>query len=140
MERCPPALPPGAAPQHGVLLRRTLAGLTLDDEPFATLGAPLGLRAEAVIELLQHWVGCGLVQHIGPVFAADAAALITGDWGQALLQACSSGLPLVQRPYEALGAMLGVPAAQVQAQLAAWLARGRVLRVAAVLAPTGLAA
>ncbi len=138
MERCPPALPPGAAPQPSALLQRALAGLTLDDEPFATLGASLGLRAEAVIELLQHWVGRGLVQHIGPVFAADATASITDDWGQALLHASSSGLPLVQRPYEALGAMLGVPAPQVQAQLAAWLAQGRVLRIAAVLATAGL--
>ena len=133
MERCPPALPPGATPQHSALLQRALAGLTLDDEPFATLGAPLGLRAEAVLELLQCWVGGGLVQYIGPVFAANAAALITDDWGQALMQASSSGLPLLHRPYEALGAMLGVPAPQVQAQLAAWLAQGRVLRIAAVM-------
>ena len=49
----------------------------------------------------------------------------------------ASGLPLVRQPYEALGAMLGAPAAQVQAQLAEWLAQGQLLRIAAVPAVPG---
>jgi len=137
MQRCPPALPPGApaAPQHSLLLQRALAGLTLDDEPFARLGMPLGLRGEAVIDLLQQHVARGLLLRIGLVFADLTSAPVTDDFGLALIDASASGLPLLHQPYEALGAMLGVPARQVQARLADWLAEGRLLRIAAVLAP-----
>jgi len=134
MERCPPAQPPGA-PQHSVLLQRALAGLTLDDEPFAQLGAPLDLRAEAVIDLLQQQVARGQWLRIGLVFADLASAPLTDEFGLALIAASASGLPLLHKPYEALGAMLGVPARQVQARLADWLAEGRLLRIAAVLPP-----
>lgn len=135
MERCPPDLLPGAAPQHNALLQRALAGLTLDDEPFAQLGAPLALRGEAVIDLLQHHVTRGLLLRIGLVFADVPDAPANDEFGLALIDASASGLPLLHKPYEALGAMLGVPARQVQARLAEWLAQGRLLRIAAVLAP-----
>ena len=48
----------------------------------------------------------------------------------ALIAATQGGLPLVSRPYEALGAMLGVPASQVQARLGDWQRSGRLLRMA----------
>jgi hypothetical protein len=51
---------------------------------------------------------------------------------EALLAACASGLPLLRQPWEALGAMLGVPASLVQARLGDWLQSGRLLRIAAV--------
>lgn len=134
MERCPAALPPGPLP-HSALLQRALAGLTLDDEPFAELGAPLALGAEAVIDLLQQLVARGQLLRIGLVFAKPAGAPVRDEFGLALIDASASGLPLLHKPYEALGAMLGVPARKVQVRLAEWLADGRLLRIAAVPAP-----
>jgi hypothetical protein len=125
-----PALPPP-------LLQRALHGLTLDDAPFDCLGAPLGLGGDAVIDALRQWLNRGVIVRIGPVFAGRGAPPITGAWGRALQAASASGLPLVRQPYEALGAMLGAPATQVQAQLAEWLARGQLLRIAAVPALSG---
>ncbi|WP_255429370.1 siroheme decarboxylase subunit beta [Ramlibacter albus] len=49
-----------------------------------------------------------------------------------LIAATQSGLPLVPQPYEALGAMLGVDAREVQARLAALLERGVIRRIGAV--------
>lgn len=127
--RLPAMLPWPPATQAG-LLQRAVHGLTLDDEPFATLGAPLGLGGDGVIEALRLWLGRGRLLRVGPVFAGPARP-ITDAWGLALMDASSSGLPLVRRPYEALGAMLGVPAGQVQQRLADWLRQGQLLRIAA---------
>jgi len=49
-----------------------------------------------------------------------------------LIAATQSGLPLVPRPYEALGAMLGLSAQEVQSRLADMLARGLIRRIGAV--------
>lgn len=49
-----------------------------------------------------------------------------------LIAATQSGLPLVPEPYEALGAMVGVSAQEVQARLAAMLAAGLIRRIGAV--------
>ena len=49
-----------------------------------------------------------------------------------LIAATQSGLPLVPEPYEALGAMLGASAQEVQARLAAMLAAGLIRRIGAV--------
>jgi siroheme decarboxylase len=49
-----------------------------------------------------------------------------------LIAATQSGLPLVPRPYEALGAMLGVSAQEVQTRLAEMLERGLIRRIGAV--------
>lgn len=49
-----------------------------------------------------------------------------------LIKATQGGLPLVARPYEAVGAMLGVPGETVRARLGAMLAEGLVRRVGAV--------
>ena len=115
------------------LLQRAEQGLTLDDEPFASLGAPLGLGGDSVIEALRQWLGQGVLLRIGPVFAGPDMP-ITDAWGLDLVEASTSGLPLVRRPYEALGAMLGVPAIRVQRCLAGWLQQGQLLRIAAVRA------
>ncbi len=130
-----PARPPSTLPRlpatQAGLLQRAVQGLSLDDEPFARLGAPLGLGGEAVIEALRQWLGCGLLLRVGPVFAGPALP-ITDAWGLALVEASASGLPLVRQPYEALGAMLGVPARLVQQRLGDWLLQGQMLRIAAV--------
>jgi DNA-binding Lrp family transcriptional regulator len=49
-----------------------------------------------------------------------------------LIVATQAGLPLVARPYAALAAQLGIPAAEVQARLAAMLGRGTIRRIGAV--------
>ena len=49
-----------------------------------------------------------------------------------LIAATQSGLPLVARPYEAVGAMLGVSGAAVRERLAAMLESGLVRRIGAV--------
>ena len=57
-------------------------------------------------------------------------ALDTFD--RALIAATQGGLPLVARPYEAVGAMLGVPGEQVRERLAHMLAQGLIRRIGAV--------
>ena len=54
------------------------------------------------------------------------------DFDRQLIAATQSGLPLVERPYEAIGAMLGVSSAQVRERLAQMLAEGLVRRIGAV--------
>ncbi|HSB24296.1 MAG TPA: Lrp/AsnC family transcriptional regulator [Burkholderiaceae bacterium] len=49
-----------------------------------------------------------------------------------LIAATQSGLPLVPRPYEALGAALGVSAESVRERLAGMLASGLIRRIGAV--------
>ena len=54
------------------------------------------------------------------------------DFERRLVAATQSGLPLVPRPYEALGAMLGTSGAAVRERLAQWLEQGLVRRIGAV--------
>ena len=54
------------------------------------------------------------------------------DFERRLVAATQSGLPLVPRPYEALGAMLGTSGAAVRERLARWLEQGLVRRIGAV--------
>ncbi len=49
-----------------------------------------------------------------------------------LILATQAGLPLVPRPYHALGERLGMPAAEVQRRLAAMLESGIIRRIGAV--------
>ncbi len=51
---------------------------------------------------------------------------------RALIVATQTGLPLVSRPYDALGERLGISAAEVRTRLAAMLASGRIRRIGAV--------
>lgn len=54
------------------------------------------------------------------------------EFDRRLVAATQSGLPLVPRPYEALGAMLGTSGAAVRQRLAQWLDQGLVRRIGAV--------
>ena len=54
------------------------------------------------------------------------------EFERRLVAATQSGLPLVPRPYEALGAMLGIGGAAVRERLAQWLEQGLVRRIGAV--------
>jgi len=54
------------------------------------------------------------------------------EFDRALIAATQGGLPLVQRPYEAVGAMLGVSGEDVRQRLAEMLDEGLVRRIGAV--------
>ena len=54
------------------------------------------------------------------------------DFDRELIAATQSGLPLVARPYEAVGAMLGVSGEQVRERLGQMLAEGLIRRIGAV--------
>jgi len=54
------------------------------------------------------------------------------EFDRCLIAAAQSGLPLVPRPYEALGAALGVSAEVVRERLAGMLASGLIRRIGAV--------
>jgi DNA-binding Lrp family transcriptional regulator len=54
------------------------------------------------------------------------------EFDRALIKATQGGLPLVSRPYEAVGAMLGVPGERVRERLAQMLEEGLIRRIGAV--------
>lgn len=54
------------------------------------------------------------------------------EFDRALIAATQAGLPLVSRPYEAVGAMLGVPGEAVRERLGQMLDGGLVRRIGAV--------
>ena len=54
------------------------------------------------------------------------------DFDRALIAATQGGLPLVARPYEAVGAMLGVSGEQVRQRLSSMLESGLIRRIGAV--------
>ena len=54
------------------------------------------------------------------------------DFDRALIRATQGGLPLVPRPYDAIGAQLGVPGTVVRERLAMMLEQGLVRRIGAV--------
>lgn len=58
--------------------------------------------------------------------------LVLDEFDRALINATQAGLPLVNRPYEAVGAMLGVPGERVRERLADLLAAGLIRRIGAV--------
>lgn len=54
------------------------------------------------------------------------------DFDRELVAATQTGLPLVARPYEAVGAMLGVSGGEVRERLAQMLSEGVIRRIGAV--------
>jgi DNA-binding Lrp family transcriptional regulator len=55
-----------------------------------------------------------------------------GDFDRRLIAATQGGLPLLPRPYEAVGAMLGVSGDAVRQRLAGMLGEGLIRRIGAV--------
>jgi hypothetical protein len=121
--------PHAVAPLDAALLERAGHGLDLCPEPYAALGATLGLGGDAVIERLRRLMAHGLIGGLGPCWAADVQDAEPAGLVQ-LRAATNCGLPLVARPYEALGAMLGWPAQRVCDEFHAALGTGRLLRLA----------
>ena len=73
----------------------------------------------------------GSVPRLGRATAGAAVALSPAE--RRLVEALSDGLPLVEAPYAALGATVGLAEAEVIAILRDWVARGVVRRFGAVL-------
>lgn len=111
------------------LMDRLRGSLPLSERPFADLGAELGMSEEVVIDRLHRLLAQGVLTHFGPVFQADQKPQTGFD--RAMMAATLSGLPLLPRPYEALGAMLGVSAVRVRERLAAMCRDGLILRIGA---------
>ena len=106
-------------------------GFPLCDRPFAEVGRALGVAEDELIERLRGLVACGALARFGPLYL-DAGASASQMLDRQLMDATQSGLPLVPEPYEALGAMLGVSSREVQARMAAMLARGQIRRIGAI--------
>ena len=116
-------------PRDRRLIAAAERGLPLVDHPFAALGEPLALAEDEVIERLRGWLAQGWLAYLGPQFAGPPAP--RGALEEQLVDATRSGVPLVPRPFEALGAMLGVDGQAVLGALMAMIASGRLLRIAA---------
>lgn len=125
------------------LLAQLMLPLPLCERPFAEVGEALGLTEDEVIDRLRRLRGRGAVRHFGPLFrdspdpaepAFAALQVPQADLRRDLLTATRSGLPLLPRPYEAVGAMVGATGAAVRAQLSELLAEGVIRRIGAVLA------
>lgn len=125
------------------LIDRLLGTLPLSERPFADIGRELGLSEDAVLDRLHQMLAQGVLGHFGPLFAAPpgtgqpafaALQVPAAEFERDLVTATASGLPLLARPYEAVGAMLGASGTQVREQLAEMLQQGRLLRIGVVLA------
>lgn len=126
------------------LIARLQGTLPLSERPFSDIGSELGLEEDAVIDRLHGLLSQGVLGHFGPLFVAApgtgqpafaALQVPAAEFERDLVTATASGLPLLARPYEAVGAMLGASGDQVRGQLAEMLQQGRVLRIGVVLAP-----
>jgi len=119
------------------------------DTVLAGIEADIGLPVLAFPKEREFFVELRLPVEGGPVLrlgaqeAAPALArsvardgvgttLSLNEFDRALIAATQGGLPLVERPYEAVGAMLGVLGAVVRETLARMLAKGVVRRIGAV--------
>jgi DNA-binding Lrp family transcriptional regulator len=124
------------------LVAQLQRSLPLSERPFAEVGAVLGLTEDAVIERLHRLLATGVLRHFGPLYsdtpdpaepAFAALQVPQADLWRDVITATRSGLPLLPRPYEAVGAMVGASGEQVRAQLAQMLAQGLICRIGVVL-------
>lgn len=97
------------------------------------IAAETGLRVHAFPKEREFRVGLGVPASLPGSGARglDDAPLDPVD--RQLVTATQSGLPLVPRPYEAVGALVGISAREVQERLAAMLERGLIRRIGAVV-------
>ena len=112
------------------LVEHVRAGFPVADDPFALVGASLGLPQDEVIERLGRLLSHGVLARLGPLYrSGNTDRLDPVD--RHLVAVTEGGLPLVPQPYEAVGALVGISSAEVQQRLRGMLARGLVLRIAA---------
>lgn len=140
-------MPPAGMPDRTDwrLIERLLGTLPLSERPFADIGSELGLAEDVVIDRLHHLLSQGVLKHFGPLFVAvpgtdqpafAALQVPAADFERDLVTATASGLPLLARPYEAVGAMLGASGTRVREQLATMLQQGRIQRIGVVVVTT----
>jgi DNA-binding Lrp family transcriptional regulator len=114
------------------LVEHLRAGLPVADHPFALVGEALGVPQDEVLDRLSRLLSHGKLARLGPLYRIAAAERLD-PVNRHLVAVTVSGLPLVPQPYEAVGALVGISSAEVQERLRAMLARGLILRIAAVL-------
>ena len=96
---------------------------------------PKSVSARAVNVAL---LGCGTVGSAVARLMIESRARLIGEYGidfrldRALVRATQGGLPLVPRPYDVVGAQLGVSGEVVRERLAAMMRDGLVRRIGAV--------
>lgn len=106
-------------------------GVAVDTIESRTGCRALRLRMERAYRIDLGFDLRGTVSARSRVAVPDARRV---DWADEPLAALvEDGLPLVERPYEAWGAALGVPGAQSQAVLARWLREGTLRRFGAIV-------
>jgi len=136
------------SPEDVRILTRLHSGSPLVDRPFAEVGAELGMDEEHLIERLRQLLAQGVLTRFGPLFQIERAGgrfvlaalampeeerpMALDEFDRELIATTQGGLPLVARPYEAVGAMLGVPGELVRERLAAMLDTGLIRRIGAV--------
>ena len=115
------------------------------DAVLAAIQAETGLEVLAFPKEREYFVELRLPLRGSPLHARPAAAppvahrpaapqamAALDGFDRALIAATQGGLPLVPRPYEAVGAVLGVSAEQVRERLAEMLMQGLIRRIGAV--------
>jgi DNA-binding Lrp family transcriptional regulator len=125
-----PAVFASLAPQDQALLRLACAGLPLTEQPFADLGRLAGLSADSVLARLRALAASACIDGLKLVAAGPAPLQPQDAIEMELLDALSSGLPLVARPWEALGALLGIGAEDVRQRVQAWQQSGQLRCIA----------
>lgn len=116
--------------QDQTLLRLACQGLPMSEQPFADLGRQAGLSAESALSRLRALAACGYIDGLRLVAAGPTPLQAHDAIEMELLEALSSGLPLVARPWEALGALLGIPAEDVRLRVLAWHQSGQLRCIA----------
>jgi DNA-binding Lrp family transcriptional regulator len=119
--------------QDQALLDMAGDGLPLSEAPFAELGRRAGMSADAVLMRLGALAACGYIEGLKLVTTGPDALHPQDALDIGLLDALASGLPLVARPWEALGALLGVPSEAVRQRVLLWQQRGELQCIAPAL-------
>jgi len=118
------------SPQDRTLLRLAVRGLPMSEQPFADLGREAGLSADSVLARLRALSASGRIDGLMLVPSGTQPPQAQDAIDMELLDALASGLPLVARPWEALGALLGVAAEDVRLRVLAWQRSGQLRCIA----------
>ena len=89
------------------LLQCLAPGLPLVDRPYEALAPRCAMDEDAIVARIQALLAAGVFTVLAPS-SGDAAVPAPSGLAARLLGVMRGGVPMVKRPYEALGAMLGV--------------------------------